>query len=85
LSLIRARSGLFSFCGGILCLLVLIVLYVVVEERVGLKVVAILLTVYALLPALYWVWQLIDEEAAARKRLSASADHQAVPAPGQQL
>ncbi|KAJ3513308.1 hypothetical protein NMY22_g15078 [Coprinellus aureogranulatus] len=47
-----------SFVGGIIGILALILLYVLVEERVVLKVVAILLTVYAILPGLYWVWRL---------------------------
>ncbi|KAJ3502130.1 hypothetical protein NMY22_g18692 [Coprinellus aureogranulatus] len=46
---------LISFWGGILSLLILIILYVSVEERLALKVVAALLTCYVLLPGFAWL------------------------------
>ncbi|KAJ3537766.1 hypothetical protein NMY22_g5456 [Coprinellus aureogranulatus] len=50
---------LVSFTGGIVSLLALILLYAVAEEKMGVKIVAGLLTVYAILPAFYWVWRLV--------------------------
>jgi hypothetical protein len=61
----RAYPGFFSFIGGIASLLVLIVVYIAVEERVALKVIAGILTVYTILPAFYRIWQLLNDAAAS--------------------
>jgi hypothetical protein len=48
----KSRIGFLSFCFGAISLLVLLCAYVLFQERVALKIVAILLSVYIIIPAL---------------------------------
>ncbi|TEB24434.1 hypothetical protein FA13DRAFT_1797294 [Coprinellus micaceus] len=69
----------FSFCGGILSLLILIVLYVAIEERVALRVLAAILLFYALLPALSWFWPSFRRSPSLRRSHSRSRGNTSKP------